>query len=140
MLIFVSVVKGYAKHEREVLERVVAARAAAAASSGSPTEQARDEGELVGALKGVFVVVERYPELKAGTNFLALQKELANTEDRIAAARRFYNANVRDFNIRCEAFPSNVIASMFDFVRAEFFEIEDYTVRSAPVVDLNPQP
>lgn len=132
----VEVVKGYATHEREVFERVTAARVAALASTGSPATQARDESVLVGTLKGLFAVVEHYPDLKAGTNFLALQEELANTEDRIAAARRFYNANVRDINTRTEIFPSNLIAGMFGFQKEEFFEVEDHTVRAAPVVDL----
>lgn len=128
----VEVVKGYAKHEREVLERVAQARAAALASTGSPASQARDENALVGAMKGLFAVVERYPELKASSHFLALQAELVNTEDRIAAARRFYNANVRDFNTRLEVFPANLLASLLGFRREEFFEIEDHTIRAAP--------
>jgi len=128
----VEVVKGYAKHEREVFERVAQARAAALASNGSPASQARDENALVGAMKGLFAVVEQYPDLKASGNFLALQTELVNTEDRIAAARRFYNANVRDFNTRREVFPANLLAGLFGFGREEFFEIEDRTMRAAP--------
>lgn len=130
----VEVVKGYAKHEREVFERVAQARAAALSSNGSPAIQARDENALVGAVKGLFAVVERYPELKASGNFLALQTELVNTEDRIAAARRFYNANVRDFNTRREVFPANLLAGLFGFGREEFFEVEDHTIRAAPAV------
>ena len=84
----------------------------------------------------VFAVVERYPDLKANDNFLALQHELANTEDRIQAARRFYNANVRDLNTRIEVFPSNLIAQMFSFQAAEFFEVEDAGIRAAPQVQL----
>ena len=130
----VEVVKGYAKHERGVFERVVAARNAAVASTGSPAHQACDENTLVNSMKGLFAVVERYPDLKASGNFMALQAELVNTEDRIAAARRFYNANVRDFNTRTEVFPASRIASAFGFAREEFFEVEDHTLRAAPVV------
>jgi len=130
----VEVVKGYAQYERDVLERVVAARAAAVASTGSPASQARDETQLVGAMRNFFGVVERYPDLKADRSFLALQEELVNTEDRIAAARRFYNANVRDFNTRTQLFPANLLAGAFGFVAAEFFEVDDRTVRAAPAV------
>ncbi len=132
----VEVVKGYARHEREVFERVAEARAAALASNGSPSSQARDENALVGAMKGLFAVIERYPDLKASSNFLALQTELVNTEDRIAAARRFYNANVRDFNTRREVFPANLLAGLFGFGREEFFEVEDHTIRVAPAVSV----
>ena len=127
-------VKGYAQYERDVLERVVAARAAALASNGSPASQAHDETQLVGAMRNFFGVVERYPDLKANRNFLGLQEELVNTEDRIAAARRFYNANVRDFNTRTQVFPANMIAGAFGFVAAEFFEVDDHTIRAAPAV------
>ncbi len=132
----VEVVKGYAKHEREVFERVAQARSTAVNSNGSPASQARDENALVGAMKGLFAVVERYPDLKASGHFLALQAELVNTEDRIAAARRFYNANVRDFNTRREVFPANLLAGLFKFEREEFFEVEDRTVRAAPNVQV----
>lgn len=125
----VETVKGYAAHEREVLERVIQARSRAAASTGSPESQARDENALVGSLRQLFAVSERYPNLKASGNFLALQAELANTEDRIQAARRFYNANVRDLNTRIDVFPSNLIARTFGFGKEEFFEIEDAAVR-----------
>lgn len=132
----VETVKGYAKHEREVLERVVEARSRAVASTGSPASQARDENVLVGALSSLLVVVENYPDLKASRNFLDLQQELTNTEDRIQAVRRFYNANVRDFNNRIEVIPSNLVAGMFGFQTAEFFEIESVAQRVAPKVDL----
>ena len=132
----VETVKGYAAHEREVLRRVVEARQQAVDSHGSPAEQARDENVLVGSLRHLFAVVEGYPDLKASGNFLSLQKELANTEDRIQAARRFYNANVRDLNTRVEMFPSNIVAGMFNFRQAEFFEIEDALAGAAPKVDL----
>jgi len=127
-------VKGYAAHERTVLESVIQARNRAVASTGSPASQARDENVLIAALRQLFAVVENYPNLKASANFLALQKELANTEDRIQAARRFYNANVRDINTRIGVFPSNLIASLFRFALEEFFEIEDAAVRAAPTV------
>lgn len=132
----VETVKGYAKHEQETLMMVTQARNRAAASTGSPQSQAKDENALIGGLRQLFAVVENYPNLKANENFLKLQAELANTEDRIQAARRFYNANVRDFNTRIEVFPSNIIARMFGFQKAEFFEIEDMSIRSAPQVRL----
>jgi LemA protein len=130
----VEVVKGYAQYERDVLERVVVARAAAVASTGSPAAQAQDETQLVGAMRNFFGVIERYPDLKADRSFLALQAELVNTEDRIAAARRFYNANVRDFNTRTQVFPANLLAGAFGFEAAEFFEVDDHTIRAAPAV------
>jgi len=130
----VETVKGYAAHERTVLQDVVQARQRAVASTGSPASQAADENVLIAALRQLFAVVERYPDLKASANFLALQEELANTEDRIQAARRFYNANVRDLNTRIGVFPSNVIAAVFSFKQEEFFEIEEAGIRAAPAV------
>lgn len=132
----VETVKGYAKHEREVLERVTAARNQAAGNHGTPVEQAKDENALVGSMKQLFAVAEAYPDLKANENYLALQRELANTEDRIQASRRFYNANVRDINTRIGVFPSNIVAGMFGFQPAEFFEIEEAGVRATPRVSL----
>ena len=132
----VETVKGYAAHERETLEAVTEARNRALASEGSPKSQARDENALVGTLKTLFAVSENYPELKASENFLALQTELANTEDRIQAARRFYNANVRDINTRVEVFPSNIIAGMFGFAQEDYFEIESAGIRIPPKVNL----
>ena len=132
----VQTVKGYAAYEKETLQKVVEARNLAVASHGSPASQARDENALVGALKSLFVVVEKYPELKASANFLKLQQELANTEDRIQAARRFYNANVRDLNTRIEVVPSNIIAGIFKFQKAEFFEIESAVERVAPSIQI----
>ena len=102
----VETVQGYATHEREVFENVTKARAMATAATGSPAEQAAAEGPLVAALRQLFAVVENYPDLKANQNFLALQAELSNTEDRLQTARRFYNANVRDYNRRVKQFPS----------------------------------
>jgi LemA protein len=130
----VETVKGYADYERETLERVVELRNRAQLSSGSPKEQARDENEFVGGLRSLFALVENYPELKASAHYLELQKELANTEDRIQAARRFYNANVRDLNTRIEVIPSNIIAGLFGFKQEEFFEIESACERAAPQV------
>jgi len=130
----IETVKGYAAHEREVFERVVEARTRALGSTGSPADQARDENLLVAALKNLFALAEGYPDLKASANFLALQKELVETENRIQAARRFYNANVRDFNDRCQMFPTNLMASMFGFKPAEFFEVESALERTAPTV------
>ena len=130
----VEVVKGYARYEREVLERVVEARNQAVDSTGSPASQAKDENALVGSLRSLFAVVENYPDLKASAQYLTLQEELANTEDRIQAARRFYNGNVRDYNTRCEVFPSNIIAGVFGFPKEEFFEIDAAVERGAPRV------
>jgi LemA protein len=132
----VETVKGYAKHEREVLEAVIQARTQAANSHGSPAEQARDENMLAGSLKQLFAVAEGYPDLKASENFLALQQQLGNTEDRIQAARRFYNANVRDLNTRLQVFPSNLVGRMFGIQKAEFFEIEEAAQRGPVAVNL----
>ena len=121
----VETVKGYAAHEKEVLENVTRARAMAASATGSPAEQAAAEGPLVAALRQLMLVVENYPDLKANQNFLQLQTELSNTEDRLQTARRFYNANVRDYNRRVKQFPSVVVANLFNFEEEEFFEVED---------------
>jgi LemA protein len=129
----VSTVKGYAAHERQTLEAVIDARNRAAASKGSPALQATDENAFVGSLRQLFAVAEGYPDLKASANFLELQRALADTEDRIQAARRFYNANVRDLNTRVQVFPSNLIAGAFSFRCEEFFEIEDAGIRAVPV-------
>ena len=131
----VETVKGYAAHERQVLQDVTEARARAATSLGSPEAQARDEKVLVASVDRLLAVAEGYPELKANESYLALQRELANTEDRIQAARRFFNANVRDLNTRVEVFPSNLIAQMFGFEREGFFEVESSKVRQ--VVDIS---
>ncbi|MCP5065984.1 MAG: LemA family protein [bacterium] len=133
----VETVKGYAKHEESVFEKVIQARAKAMENHGSPTEQAGDENQFVGAVRQLFGLVENYPDLKASENYLALQDELATTEDRIQRARRFYNANVRDLANRIETFPSNLVAGMYSFKRREFFEIEDSSQRGVPVVDLS---
>jgi LemA protein len=128
----VETVRGYASHEREVLEEVTRARAMASGSTGSPAEQAAAEGPLVAALRQLMVVVENYPDLKANQGFLQLQSELTNTEDRLQTARRFYNANVREYNQRVKQFPSGVVASLFHFQEMEFFEVEDAIRESGP--------
>jgi LemA protein len=119
----VATVKGYAAHEREVLERVVELRNRCAANHGPVAEQARDEVQLVDALKHLFVRVENYPPLKADQHFLKLQGELINTENRLQAARRFYNGNVRDYRNKCESFPSNLVAGLFHFPPHDFFSV-----------------
>src|SRR5215212_6042787 len=106
----VETVKGYAAHERQVLENVTAARSTAVAASG-PQAQAQAENQLTGALRQLFAVAEAYPDLKASRNFLELQNEITDTEDKIQASRRFYNMTVRDLNIKVESFPSRVIAN-----------------------------
>jgi len=130
----VETVKGYAAHERQTLEAVTAARAAASAPGSTPAQQAQQENVLTGALRQLFAVAESYPDLKASANFLELQRQLSETEDRIAAGRRFYNGNVRALNTRVQAFPSSVIASMFGIKPAEYFEADDPTVRANPTV------
>jgi LemA protein len=130
----IETVKGYAAHERAVFEEVTQARAQAAQPGTGPAEQARQEDMLSNAIGRLFAVAEAYPQLRAAENFVALQNELTNTEDRIAAGRRFYNANVRELNTRVETFPPNIIASLFKFSRAEYFEANDPAVRAAPRV------
>lgn len=120
----VETVKGYATHERELLEKVAEARSRAMQAQGLK-EKGEAENVLSGTLKSLFAVSENYPDLKASTNFLELQRELTDTEDKIQAARRFYNGNVRDLNIKVESFPSNVIASIFNFKKMDLFEIEN---------------
>ncbi|VGO21334.1 LemA family protein [Pontiella sulfatireligans] len=132
----VSTVKGYAAHERETLERVVELRNQCAADHGSVSHQEGTEKQLVGAVQKLFALAEGYPKLKADQNFLELQKELVNTEDRIQAARRFYNGNVRDYRNKCEAFPSNLVAGLFSFKPRDFFDV-DPAVRENPSLNLN---
>lgn len=121
----VETVKGYAAHEKQVFENVTKARAAAisAEQSGDPKKIGEAENILAGTLKTLFAVAENYPQLRASENFLELQRELRDTEDKIQAARRFYNGNVRDLNIKIESFPANIIANLFKFAKMEFFEI-----------------
>jgi LemA protein len=130
----VSTVKGYAGHEREVFEKVTEARTRAMAAKG-PKEASQAENALSGTLKTLFAVAENYPELKASSNFLELQKELSDTENKIQAARRFYNGNVRDMNTKIESFPANVVASTFGFKKAEFFELEEEAAKQPPAVN-----
>ncbi len=120
----VTTVKGYATHEREAFENVTTARAAAL-GAGTVADHAKAENVLTGALKSVFAISEAYPDLKANTNFLELQRELSDTENKIQAARRFYNTNVRDLNTGIESFPGNVIASTFKFTKQEFFDLDE---------------
>lgn len=132
----IETVKGYASHEKAIFEEVARARNVAIGATGSPAAQAQAEGPLIGAMRQLFAVAEAYPDLKANQNFLDLQAELTNTEDRLQTARRFYNNNVRDFNRRVQSVPSNIIANWFKFVEKEFFEVED-AIREAgaPKVD-----
>ena len=120
----VETVKGYAKHESGVFERVTEARSRAinAESKGDVNDVQEAEGMLTGALKTLFAVAENYPDLKANANFLELQRELSDTENKIQASRRFYNTNVRDFNIKIERFPDSLIARPFGFKQMELFE------------------
>ena len=141
----VETVRGYASHERGVLEKVTSLRqnamALAAQVQGAPNEQrTAAESALTEAVRGLMVSVESYPNLKSNTNYLELQRELADTEDRIAASRRFYNANVRDYNTRIESVPTNIIAGMGKFERATYFEVNDPTVRQAPTVNFGQPP
>jgi len=130
----VEAVKGYATHERGALEDVTRARAAAADVKGGPAERAVGEGMLTEALGRLFAVAEAYPQLQANQNFLQLQGELTATEDRIASGRRYYNATVRTMNTKVETFPASIVAGMFHFKRAEYFEAQGDEVRSAPAV------
>ena len=133
----VEVCTGYAKHERETLERVVELRNTALANIGSPTSQSGDEMALNAGLRSLFAVAESYPDLKADALFINLQNELANTEDRIAATRRFYNGNVRELNTLILQFPSSIIARVAKFTEADYFALKDEEMRSAPRVDIN---
>ena len=121
----VETVKGYMSHERETLESVTRARGEALANQGSPDAQARSENMLAGALKSLFALAENYPDLKANQGFLDLQDDLAEVEDKIQAARRYFNGSVRDLNVKIEQFPSNLVAQAFKFVQAGFFELDE---------------
>jgi len=131
----VATVKGYAAHEKEIFERITELRAQCMASQGRPEQQAMDENQLVAALQRMLAVVENYPQLKADQNFLELQHELVNTEDRIQAARRFFNGNVRDYRNKCQTFPSSLIAGMFGFESQDYFQVHP-SVREVPDVEL----
>ncbi len=121
----VNTVKGYATHESATFEKVTEARNMAMATGGANPAHAEAENMLTGALKSLFAVSEAYPDLKANTNFIELQRELSDTENKIQAARRFYNGNVRDLNTKIEMFPSNIVAGMFNFKQMEFFDLEE---------------
>jgi LemA protein len=129
----VETVKGYAAHERETLDRVTEARGAAISAQG-PRDRAAAEGELSQALGRLFAVAEAYPDLKANQNFLELQRELTATEDRIQAARRFYNTQVEALNTKIQSLPSKVVARMGNFREREFFELEDRADAEVPSV------
>ena len=120
----VNTVKGYAQHEKELFEKVTQARTAAMGAQ-APGDKAQAENMLTGALKSLFAVAEAYPDLKANTNFLELQRELSDTENKIQASRRFYNGNVRDFNTKVQVFPNNMIAGMLNFKEYDFFELDN---------------
>ncbi len=120
----VETVKGYAAHERQVFENVTNARSKAISAQGVE-QKGQAENMLSGALKTLFAVSENYPDLKANQNFLELQRELTDTEDKIQASRRFYNTNVRDLNIKIESFPSSIVASVFNFKKGDFFELQE---------------
>lgn len=130
----VATAKGYAAHEKELLEELVRLRERAEANHGSAASQAEDENHLVHAMNRFLARAEAYPDLKASAAFLELQKELSNTEDRIAAARRFYNANVREYNTLLETFPTGAIGRSNGHTLADYFEIDTLSVREVPKV------
>src|SRR4051812_34588742 len=133
----VETVKGYAAHESGVFEKVTQARSAAM-GAGSLDDKLKQENMLSGALKSLFAVAEAYPELKANQNFLQLQSDLTDTEDKIQAARRFYNGNVRDYNTKLQVFPTNLFANLFGFTKREFFDIDEKGPEGqAPKVDFS---
>lgn len=130
----VESVKGYAAHEKGVFEEVTKARTAVLeATQQGPAAAAKAENQFEGALKSLFAVAEAYPDLKANQNFLQLQNELVDTEDKIQASRRFYNGGVRDLNTKVKMFPANMIAGMLGFKEREFFEVEDMASVEKPV-------
>lgn len=127
----VESVKGYMRHEQSVLENVTKARAAVAGTGGSPIEKEKAENFLSATLKTLFAVSENYPDLKANANFLDLQRELADTENKMQAARRFYNTMVMELNTKIESFPTNIIAGLFGFRQEKFFEAESEVEKEA---------
>ncbi|TFB07986.1 LemA family protein [Candidatus Atribacteria bacterium MT.SAG.1] len=127
-------VKGYARHEKGVFEKVTQARAQAMGAQ-NVEEKAKAENMLTSTLKSLFAVSENYPDLRASQNFLELQRELRDTEDKIQAARRFYNTNVRDLNIKRESFPSSIIAKTFNFQKMDLFELQETDQRKVPKVN-----
>ena len=132
----VNTVKGYATHEENVFRAVTEARASTiSAANQGPAAAAQAEGQMQGALKSLFAVAEAYPQLQANQNFLHLQEEITDTEDKVMASRRFYNGSVRDLNTKIQQFPSSIIAKSFKFKEAEFFEVEDRSkIEEAPTV------
>ncbi len=129
----INTVKGYATHERELFEKVTQARANAM-NAQNPQAKAQAENMLSGALKSLFAVAENYPQLRASENFLELQRELSDTENKIQASRRFYNGNVRDLNTKIQIFPDSVVAGMLSIKQREFFELEEPKEKEAPKV------
>ncbi len=132
----VNTVQGYARHEKELLDEVTRLREECVENTGPPKEQAGSENKLIRVLHTLMARVENYPDLKASQNFLDLQDELSNTEDRIAAARRFYNGNVRENNNLVQYLPTNIMAAVFSFKEQDFFEIEDQRARVTPKVSV----
>ena len=130
----INTVKGYAVHERELFENVTKARSNAM-NAQNPEEKAGAENMLTGALKSLFAVSENYPDLKANENFLELQRELSDTENKIQASRRFYNGNVRDLNTKIQIFPDSIVANMLKIGKREFFEIEEEKEKETPKVE-----
>jgi len=128
----VNTVKGYATHESEAFEKVSEARSKAM-QAGTPAEKGEADNMLTGTLKSLFAISEAYPELKANTNFLELQRELSDTENKIQSARRFYNGNVRDINTAIAMFPGNIVAGFFKFAPFEYFELEQDSASKEPV-------
>lgn len=130
----VSAVQGYAQHEKELFEKITQARTAAMGAQ-APGEKAQAENMLSGVLKSLFAVAENYPDLKANANFLELQRELSDTENKIQAARRFYNGNVRDFNTKIQVFPNNLVAGTLNFNQKDFFELKDEAAKEPVKVE-----
>jgi LemA protein len=129
----IETVKGYAKHEEGTLTKVVEARNMAMQANGNVADQAKAQNMITDALKSVFALSEAYPDLKANQNFLSLQNELTDTENKVQAARRFYNGNVRDLNTAVMTFPGNMIANMFHFSKKEYFDLPDNDAAQQPV-------
>jgi len=132
----VETVKGYAAHEREAFESVTKARTEAMGAK-TPQEHSKAENMLSSTLKTLFAVAEAYPDLKANANFLELQRELSDTENKIQAARRFYNTNVKDYNTAVEQVPKNIVAKLFKFDKEGYFELEEEEAKEVPKVEFN---
>jgi len=132
----INTIKGYAQHEKDLMEQVTRLRSECMNNNGTPAHQADTENALIQVLNPLLARVENYPDLKADKNFMQLQEELANTENRIQAARRFFNGNVRENNNKVQMFPSSLIANAFGFKLQEYFEIDDIQIRIAPKVEV----